>query len=93
MDMNEADPAAKDGSYQLGECHGGPWNGQDAMSRAPKGFLLVDKAAERCWIYDWNGSAYMCRETEGRGVEFERRIHAADSLDWDVIAFAGGDAK
>lgn len=85
--------SAPDGAYQLGECHGGPWNGQTAMSRFPKGFLLVGKQAGQAWIYDWNGDAFVCRESEGRPLDYDQRLEAADGQEWDVIAFAGGDAK
>lgn len=81
-----------DGAYQLGECHGGPLNGQTAMARFPKGFLLVDKPANRVWIYDWNGTAFVSRdEAEGRVADYDKRFEAADSPEWDVRAYAGGE--
>lgn len=80
-------------STPVGECHGGPLNGMKGSSRFPKGFLLVDKQANLAWIYDWNGTAFLCREAEGRTVDYERRWETAESVDWDVQAFAGGDAK
>lgn len=93
MEEDEGATVAEDGSRHLGECHGGPLNGKDAVSRYPKGFLLVDKPANRVWIYDWNGLAFVCRDAEGSVTEYERRLKAADSPDWDVVSFVGGGAS
>lgn len=93
MEETQDGAGVVDGSSQIGECHGGPWNGKSAMSRFAKGFLLVDKAANRCWVYDWNGSAYLCRDEEPRVCDYDKRFEAAESTDWDVISFVGGDAK
>lgn len=91
--MGEPTPeGAQDGAYQVGECHGGPLNGHDAMARYPKGFLLVDKAGNKVWIYEWNGTAFVCREPEGETLDYDKRLEAADSLEWDVRAYAGGGA-
>ena len=93
MENTETGPVPQDGDRQLASCQGGPWDGRSFASRCPKGFLLVDKAADRVWIYDWDGDAYVCRETEGRVADYERRIAAADDPDWDVVAFTEGDAE
>ena len=77
---------------QQGVCQGGPLNGKPAMSRFPKGFLLVDKQAGKAWVYDWTGAAFICRDDEPRDLDAEGRMDAAESTDWDVLAYAEAGA-
>lgn len=74
-----------------GNCHGGPIDGQEAVSRFPKGFLLVDKPADHCWIYEWDAekeSFYVRQQepmislTEGP----KNRYRAAEEGNYDVLA-------
>lgn len=74
-----------------GPCYGGPLDGKDAVSRFPKGFLLVDKVENQCWIYEWHpeAEAFKVRDevpmeckTEGE----KNRYRAAEEPYYDVIA-------
>ena len=74
-----------------GVCHGGPLNGQEMVSRFPKGFLLVDKPASTCWIYEWDEetSSFQVRSEEPMEVFTEgdkNRYRAAEESNYDVIA-------
>jgi hypothetical protein len=76
--------------YQ-GFCVGGPIAGQKWVSRFPKGFLLVDKPNNKCWIYDWNTTyeEFVARWDEGQEVHTEgpdNRRRAAEEFDYDVLA-------
>jgi hypothetical protein len=89
----DAETVVKGSITQQGDCQGGPLNGKPGMSRFSKGFLLVDKQAGKAWVYDWTGTAFICRdEPEGRPVDDTKRMTAAESSDWDVIAYAEGGA-
>lgn len=76
-----------------GICFGGPMNGEIGISRYPKGFLLVDKAADKCWVYEWNADAgcFTARDDEPMSVSHEGRIRAATESDYDVLAVGNGD--
>ncbi len=86
-----------------GPCTGGPLNGHRAFSRFPKGFLLVDKPAGACWLYDWDGAQFVARTeqpqpaldgpADGPG---DSRYRAAAEPYFDVVAapwvgYEGGD--
>lgn len=71
----------------VGECHGGPLDGTTGHSRYPKGFLLVDKQAGLAWVYDWNGTAFVCRDETPRAEDYGKRMDAAEGTDWDVQAY------
>lgn len=70
---------------------GGPLDGREVVSRFGMGLLAVDKAAGRCWLYDYlpGGDAFRCRETEGREVQTtgpDNRYRAAFEDAYDVVA-------
>lgn len=70
---------------------GGPVDGQQLISRCPKGLLMVDKPNGICWIYDWKpqdpvASVFVAREPEGRPLDTKGRLRAADEPDYDVVA-------
>ncbi|WP_341719925.1 hypothetical protein QQG74_09565 [Micromonospora sp. FIMYZ51] len=74
-----------------GVCLGGPLDGHPAVSRFPKGFLLVDKPAGVCWIYEWqpDRGVFTVRDempepayTEGP----KNRYRAAEEANYDVLA-------
>jgi hypothetical protein len=83
------------------KCIGGPLNGQEAMSRFPKGFLLVDKPTNRVWIYDLvqgegltDPDTWKCREPEEKYTDIhwytfdpKRGRQAANEFDYDVVAY------
>jgi hypothetical protein len=81
-----------------GMCVGGPLHGQPACSRFGKGFLLVDKVAGRCWLYDWREAegTFVVREQAGAPLHDDgpdNRFRAAEETDFDVLAapWIGGD--
>ena len=71
-----------------GMCLGGPMNGEFGQSRFPKGFLLVDKSTNRCWLYDWSpeSGTFAVRDEEAMEVSKQGRIRAANESDYDVVA-------
>lgn len=73
--------------YREGVCNGGPLDGKNAISRFSKGFLLVDKLGRRAWVYDWNGSAFLCRDDEPRELDEDRRWETAEGGEYDVRAY------
>lgn len=74
----------------VGMCRGGPRDGEEAVSRFPKGFLLVDKPSGVCWIYDWaqDVPVFNCRRDTGYELDHNRRIKAAEQFDYDVVAMS-----
>lgn len=76
-----------------GLCFGGPMNGEVGISRFPKGFLLVNKAANECWIYEWdaNSKSFTVRNEQPMPVDFDGRIRAASESEYDVLAVGNGD--
>jgi hypothetical protein len=74
-----------------GPCHGGPMDGQIGQSRFPKGFLLVDREVNQCWIYDYNvDTGCFDERNEGRGMPVltENRYRAAEESNYDVRSVA-----
>jgi len=69
-----------------GVCRGGPLDGQPGQSRFPKGFLLVDRPADRCWIYEWTGSEFQVRDPQPMPVDTAKRWRAAEEATYDVVA-------
>ncbi|MFB6393013.1 hypothetical protein [Polymorphospora lycopeni] len=71
-------------------CHGGPLDGQHAISRRPAGFLLVDRPAGQCWIYDYRADAgFEVRTPDGMPVLTtgpRGRHRAAEEGRYDVLA-------
>lgn len=78
-----------------GICHGGPLNGRTIIVRRPKGFLLVDRPADQCWIYEWRDDRFEVRDEQPAPVYVEgpvNRYRAAEEGNYDVVAapWAGG---
>jgi hypothetical protein len=74
-----------------GLCRGGPLDGQSAVSRFPKGFLLVDKPAGECWIYEWDeeNNEFIVRDEDPMLAMTEgpvNRYRAAEEPNYDVLA-------
>lgn len=76
-----------------GQCLGGPMNGQVGESRFPKGFLLVDRPANRVWIYDFvaGDDVFQVRDESGTELisdpDAERnRFRAAEESKYDIRA-------
>lgn len=77
----------------IGTCTGGPLDGQEAVSRKPKGFILVNRELGRIWIYDWTEPAgeFVCRYPEGAPEVADpeapkNRYRAAAEDEYDVLA-------
>lgn len=74
-----------------GICFGGPLHGQTWISRFPKGFLLIDRPADKVWFYEWNqtGLRFDVRSEEPEKISTEglmNRFRAAEESNYDVIA-------
>lgn len=74
--------------FYTGRCHGGPWDGIDAESRYPRGFLLVNMETRCLWIYDRevDGDFYV-REDQPVGLLDEgpdNRFRAAEQAEFDI---------
>jgi hypothetical protein len=80
-----------------GTCYGGPLAGERWESRYPKGFLLVDKPGNQCWIYEWDQELQQFRVRDEEPMEVytegeKNRFRAAEEFNYDVIAAPrGGD--
>jgi hypothetical protein len=68
-------------------CVGGPLDGKDTISRFPKGFLVVDKPAGRCWLYDIaaDESGWILREGYPQAWDRQKSEEAAEGSDYDVL--------
>lgn len=69
-----------------GMCLGGPMDRQEGESRFPKGFILVDKSSNKCWVYAWKNSKFVAKEVEGRTLYHDLRVKAGHEHDYDVRA-------
>lgn len=83
-----------------GVCRGGPLAGEVWQSRFPKGFLLVDKPNNKCWIYEWDDSVreFKIRDSLGEVCHTEgekNRYRAAEEPNYDVLAapWSGSDGN
>lgn len=79
-----------------GPCIGGPMDGRDGVSRFPRGFLLVDRASNTAWVYDYlpGDQSFLVRTSEGAPLMENRdrsgsknRYRAAEESEFDVIAW------
>lgn len=82
--------SADDSETLTGVCNGGPYHGRLITCRFPRGFLLVDRASDRAWLYDWAVPSFELRagapETPPLSVGWWR---AAGETGLDVIAYDG----
>ena len=69
-------------------------DGRDGVSRFPRGFLLVDRASQTAWIYDWlpGDESFLVRVSYGEPLVEDRgsvknRYRAAEESEFDVIAW------
>lgn len=74
-----------------GTCVDGPLDGQQAASRKPKGFILVNREKALVWIYDWDGKQFTCRYPGGAPENADpdapkNRYRAAAEAEYDVLA-------
>lgn len=75
-----------------GTAIGGPMNGEELISRYPKGVLVVDREANRCWVYKLTGVTYFLeRDDDGSEertiVELKLENTAINEFDYDVISY------
>lgn len=85
------DPYGVDRTPYEGVCRGGPLAGEKQSSRFRKGFLLVDKPANQCWVYEWNPDTgeFNARDEspmEVQTVGDKNRYRAAMESNYDVLA-------
>lgn len=68
-------------------CHGGPMDGMvhEGREQFPKGFVLMDEADSRAWVYDRHGDAYVARAVQA--LDRERAEQAAREFNYDVRAY------
>lgn len=96
LEMDSQQPGSDRSRLYTGRCVGGPLDGQVVESRFPKGFVLVDKNADLAWLYDYTEaqpkpggeifSTFQAREADGRTLDHEKRIAAAEHSEYDVRA-------
>lgn len=72
-----------------GPCVGGPMHAQDGVSRFPRGFLLVDRARQKVWIYDYVEGQFLVRIEEGVDLIEDpdaprNRYRAAEEVEFDI---------
>ena len=65
---------------------GGPYDGEEIISRHPKGFVLVDKPNNWAWLYDRQPGEFVVRDEDGVEFDSAKGWDAAESADWNVIA-------
>ena len=76
-----------------GRCAGGPLDGEEGISRFPKGFLVVNRPAKQVAIYDYAealGVFEVRLDANGnwRLLEiFAGRVRAAMESTYDVVAY------
>lgn len=83
----------------IGVCTGGPLDGREVAVRTPGGFLAVDRAAGKSWVYrPSDGGWAVCTDhddslaypdgtrTGERVFDEARAWHAAESSSIDIIA-------
>src|ERR1700752_1072356 len=61
----------------IGQCVGGPMDGQQGESRFPKGFVLIDRPNSAAWVYDYNVESSTFTEREQNVHDKERVSKAA----------------
>lgn len=91
-----SDPSPERAARNLheGTAHGGPLDGKEVTSRFWKGVVAIDMPAGKAWIYDYTPASeseparFTVREADGRTLDEERRWHAAEGGDFDVLAVA-----
>jgi hypothetical protein len=71
--------------YYEGECFGGPLHGQRMRVRFPKGFLCVDKANQKAWLYRFNDEDQFHASAEMM-LSNDKRALAAEDNEWDVVS-------
>jgi hypothetical protein len=69
-----------------GTARGGPWDGRQAQSRYPRGFLLVDRDKRRVWLYDrQDDDTFQVRDDAGTELDDAGRWRAAEEPDYDLL--------
>jgi hypothetical protein len=88
---SEAKPSEVLSTNHSGQCVGGPMDGMEAVSRYPKGFLLVDIPNQMVWIYDYltelggEEGAFHCRPRQN--FDSVRGQKTADEPYYDARAY------
>ena len=71
-------------------CRGGPMQGKLLLrreGRGGRGVLLVERPADRCWLYDWDDRSrtFACR-VDSMPIDEDKLGRAALEDEYDVIA-------
>lgn len=80
----EAEPQAE--NLYIGQCVGGPMNGQQGESRFPKGFVLIDRPNSAAWVYDYDPNSNTFTAGEQDIHDKERGRKAAEEANYDIRA-------
>jgi hypothetical protein len=70
--------------YYEGDCVGGPLDQQHIRVRFPKGFLCVDRPAEKAWVYKFDGERF--NASDEMVLDHTKRLVAAEDFDYDVVS-------
>jgi len=85
-DLPDDDDDDDDPDLYEGPVRGGPWNGRQAQSRFPSGFLLIDRPARQCWIYDrGTDGVFTARSETPLALDDAKRWQAASEEDYDIL--------
>jgi hypothetical protein len=69
------------------QCYGGPMDGRTVAVRKPSGFVAIDKANVKAWVYDFTPSGFQVRDGgTPQQLDFNKQLDAASSDDFDVVA-------
>lgn len=74
----------------IGQCIGGPMDGQQGESRFPKGFMLIDRPNSAAWVYDYDPESAIFTAREQDIHDNMRTQKAAEGIDYDVRALDRG---
>jgi hypothetical protein len=77
-----------------GQCVGGPLDGTEMTSRAPKGLLVINRLSDDTWIYDWTCTYFRARSDDAEpliedSTADKNRWRAVEEGNYEVIALPG----
>lgn len=72
-------------------CVGGPLDGRSMISRTPEGFLAVDKANNRAWLYERQGNVWAVNTDHDDSLSYPDGPQTGErTLDWDRVPVVDG---
>ena len=87
--QNENEEPEAENIY-IGQCKGGPMDGQQGESRFPKGFVLIDRPNSAAWVYDYDPETSVFTAREQDIHDNMRALKAAEESNYDVRALDRG---